>query len=80
MHFKWDRADLVCGCQHSRAVGCGYRFVSSNPPPCGFHLTAITVARAQRNRGATSSEVMGMTLDASLSGQEFDEVDAFSRV
>jgi hypothetical protein len=77
MRFKWDRADLVCGCPHSRSAGCGHKFGSVNPPPCGFHATAIAVARAQRNRRATLLEVMGMALDAVLSGQEIDELDAF---
>jgi len=77
MRFKWDRADLVCGCPHSRSAGCGHKFGSVNPPPCGFHATAIAVARAQRNRRAALLEVMGMALDAVLSGQEIDELDAF---
>src|ERR1700730_6358313 len=55
---------LVCGCPHARAVGCGHKFGSGNPPPCAFHVTAIAVARAQRNRCATVSGVMGMTLGA----------------
>ena len=58
MRFRWDRADLVCDCPHSRAAGCGHKFGSVNPPPCGFHATAIAVARAQRNRRAPLLEVM----------------------
>jgi hypothetical protein len=77
MRFKWDRADLVSGCPHSRSEGCGHKFGSVNPPPCGFHATAIAVARAERNRCAALLEVMGMALDALLSGQEIDELDAF---
>jgi len=75
MRFKWDRADLVCGCPHSRSTGCGHKFGSVNPPPCGLHATAIAVARAQPARGVVGGDGNGVGCTAS--GQEIDELDAF---
>ncbi len=52
-HIGGSVAILLGSLCQAWAVGCGHKFRSGNPPPCGLHVTAIAVTKGQRNRRAT---------------------------